>query len=229
MPSFKIVSVDMFGTLVNVDSIAPDVWKAFLKNEYSSELAEKYWNRASELVFKYFDEQIIKKGRYVSLDTIFRECYEELFLEIKLKFNPGEASKVLAYHHSHSKPYGDALSFLGSAGGKYPVCLSSDTSDFMLGDLTKLYPFDHIFTSENLLSYKSNSGGRFFSAVTSHYGISPEDIIHIGDSNSDVIGAHDAGVTSCWLNRNNRKWTNAVKPDYEAASLVEVAKIMGIY
>jgi FMN phosphatase YigB (HAD superfamily) len=228
MPVFKVVSVDMFGTLVDVDTIAPNVWKAFLKDKYSAELAEKYWNRASELVFKYFDEQIIKKGRYVSLDIIFKECYEELFLEIKLKFNPGEAAKVLAYHHSHSQPYSDALSFLGSAGVKYPVCLSSDTSVFMLGDLTKLYPFDHIFTSENLQSYKSNSGGKFFSAVSAHYGISPEAIIHIGDSNSDVIGAHEAGITSCWLNRNNRKWTNPVKPDYEASSLIEAARILGL-
>jgi FMN hydrolase / 5-amino-6-(5-phospho-D-ribitylamino)uracil phosphatase len=96
----------------------------------------------------------------------------------------------------------------------------------MLGNLIKIFTFDHIFTSDNLQSYKSNSGNKFFSAITSHYGVAPPDIIHIGDSSSDVIGANEAGIVTCWLNRNNRKWTPRIRPDYEVASLDEAAKIL---
>jgi len=65
MKKFSIVSVDMFGTLVDTDSIAPSVWRTFLKDEFTEELAEKHWNRASELVYGYLNEQVIKKQQYI--------------------------------------------------------------------------------------------------------------------------------------------------------------------
>jgi len=228
MADFKVVSIDMFGTLVDVDGIACDVWKTFLKDEYTVELAVKYWKRASELVFKYFDEEVIRKHQYVSPMVIFEKCYSELFQEMDLDFSPEEAAKVLAYYHSSSKPFSDTLPFLNSAGKKYPICLSSDTNDVMLGELTKLYAFDYIFTSDHLEAYKSNAGKRFFSAVVTHYGVKPQEIIHIGDSNSDIIGASEAGLITCWLNRNGRQWSHNITPDYEVNSLFETASVLGI-
>ena len=97
----------------------------------------------------------------------------------------------------------------------------------MLGQLRELHSFDNIFTSEGLETYKTGSEGKFFSAVIEHYDIEPGRIIHIGDSLSDVLGANEAGIVTCWLNRNGIKWRHDVKPDYEVTSLSEVALILG--
>ena len=227
MKRFSIVSVDMFGTLVDVSSRKYVIWRAFLKDRYSDELAEQYWERATDLVFQYYD-QVIQKRQYVPPKVIYEICYSKLFLEIDLDIDPKEAARLLAHQHSFSTPYGDAMIFLDSVGKEYPICVSSDTDEDMLGPLRQLYPFDNIVTSEQLGSYKTSADKRFFSAVINHYGARPESIIHIGDSGSDVIGASEAGIVTCWLNRKHRIWSHDVEPDYEVNSLIEVASILGI-
>jgi len=228
MTNIQVVSVDLFGTLVDVDSIVHSFWRTFLQDAYTVELADKYWNRASELTFEYFDEQVIQKRQYVSLRLISEKCFTRLFSEFGLNHDPKEAARILALHYHLCAPYNDTTTFLNSVGKEYPVCLSSDTDDDMLEKLVHLYPFEHIFTSDQLQAYKANSGKRFFSEVIAHYGVKPEEIIHIGDQNSDVIGANDAGIVSCWLNRNGREWGHEIKPDYEVNSLIEAAGILGV-
>ncbi len=228
MTQFRVVSVDMFGTLVNVGSRKYLVWRTFLKDRYTDELAEEYWGRATDLVFQYFEDQVIQKRQYIPPKAIFETCYSKLFSEIALDFNPKEAAQVLAHQHSFSTPYGDAMLFLDSVGKEYPICLSSDTDEDMLGSLKQLYPFDNIVTSERLESYKTSSDKRFFSEIINHYGVRPKNIIHIGDSSSDIVGASEAEIVTCWLNRNDRIWSHDIKPDYEVKSLIEAASVLGV-
>jgi len=228
MKKFSIVSVDMFGTLVDVSSRKYVIWRTFLKDRYSDELAEEYWDRATDLLFQYSEDEVTPKRQYIPLKVIFEICFSKFFSEIDLDFNPKDAAQILAYQHSFSIPYGDTMLFLDSVGREYPVCVSSDTDEDMLGPLRQLYQFDNIVTSEQLESYKTGADRRFFSAVIDHYGARPESIIHIGDSSSDVIGASEAGIVTCWLNRKHGIWSHDVKPDYEVKSLIEVASILGI-
>jgi putative hydrolase of the HAD superfamily len=64
--------------------------------------------------------------------------------------------------------------------------------------------------------------------IVKHYGVSPGDIIHIGDSSSDIIGANEVGIVTCWWNRDRGKWAYDVKPDYEVNSLIDAASMLGI-
>lgn len=228
MKRFRVVSVDMFGTLVDVASRKYLVWRTFLKDRYTAELAEKYWGRATDLLFQYFEGQVIQRGQFVSLKEIFEICYSKLFSEIDLDFDPKEAAQILAHQHSLSTPHSDAVLFLDSVGKEYPICLSSDTDEDMLGALKQLYAFDSIVTSERLESYKTSADKRFFSEIINHYGVRPEDIIHIGDSSSDIIGAREAGIVTCWLNRDRRIWSHDIKPNHEVNSLVETASMLGV-
>ena len=113
-------------------------------------------------------------------------------------------------------------------GRQYPICLATDADDDMLIDLIDIYPFDSIFTSGKLGVYKANADGRFFSVVIRHYGVSPEEIIHIGDGRREILSAHKVGMITCWLNRKGLEWKHDVMPDYEVGSLVEAASILGI-
>jgi 2-haloalkanoic acid dehalogenase type II len=227
MSDFKVVSVDMFGTLVDVNSIAPLVWRQFLKDRYTIELAKQYWDRANVLLFQIYD-RVIQEQRYVPPKVIFKQCYSELFREIGLDFDPEKAALILAHNHSFSEPFSDAAPFLNAVGKNFPICVSSDTDEDMLGQLKHLYPFDTVFTSESLETYKTGANGRFFSAVIDYYDKEPERIIHIGDSLSDIIGAKEAGIVTCWLNRKNKTWSHDIKPDYEVKSLFKAASILGI-
>ena len=228
MTEFRVVSIDMFGTLVDIDSIRHIVWRTFLKDGYTAELAEEYWSRVGDLLFQLIDDQIIKERPYVSLKAMFEAMYSRFFSEIGLDFDPKEAARVLAHQHPFSTPHDDAVPFLDSVGREYPICLASDTDEDMLGSLVELHPFDKVVTSERIGSYKASADRRFFSEIIDHYGVRPEHIIHIGDSSYDILGAGEAGITTCWLNRNNRVWSHGIEPDYEVTSLLEAASVLGV-
>jgi FMN hydrolase / 5-amino-6-(5-phospho-D-ribitylamino)uracil phosphatase len=226
MKKIKIVSVDMFGTLADTDSIRYHVWREFLKDKYTDQLVEKYWDRATEILYKYYETLAMDNERHYSVKNSFGLAYSEVFHEIGLDFDPYEAAHVLAGYHPLSTPYADATSFLNNVGKNYPVCLSSDTDDDMLGTLKDLFTFDHIFTSEQLRCYKANTGGHFFSVVIGHYQVKPEEIIHVGDGRLETVSAKKAGLVTCWLNRKGASWTHEIKPDYEVNSLFDLVPIL---
>lgn len=228
MREFKVVSIDMFGTLVDLASVRYDVWRTFLKDGYSNEIADDYWSRASDLVSTYVENEVIGKDRFVTAKTVFEFAYSTLFHEIGLAVDPKEAAQVLARFHPCSTPYDDAKLFLERVGERYPICLSSDADDDMLDQLTELCHFDEVITSESVASYKGASGKRFFSEVAARCRVQPADIIHIGDSHSDIVGANSSGIASCWLNRKRRAWQYDVRPDFEVNSLIEAALLLNV-
>jgi FMN phosphatase YigB (HAD superfamily) len=225
---YNVISVDMFGTLADLSSINQPVWKEILGNEYTPQLAEKYWNAGSEKVLKFFESEILGKGRYVPPRSMFEQCYSHLFPEKGINSDPRDAAEILASHHSQSRLFTDVAPFLDSVGNEYPICLSSDTDEDMLGPLREIHYFDKVFTSEELGAYKTGSEGRFFKAVVDHYGIEPESILHIGDSIADIAGASQAGVATCWLNRTSATWEYEIVPDIEVSSLFECAELLNI-
>ncbi|MFC1958344.1 HAD family hydrolase [Chloroflexota bacterium] len=221
MRQAKIVSIDMFRTLVDLEGRKVAEWQMLLKDKYTPELGEEYYAHLDNLWLKYSQQD-----KFLSVKSMFMMCFTELFSKIDVELDPAEATKLWAQQHSLSEPFDDSILFLNSVGKEYPICLASDTDDDMLGTLKQMYAFNYIFTSEQLGSYKANADGKFFSAVINHYGVRPEEIIHIGDSKREIIGASKAGIITCWLNRTGSKWSYEVKPDYEVNSLTEAAAIL---
>jgi len=44
--NIKIVSLDLFQTLISVDESIEYAWREFLKENYTEEFAAKYWDRS---------------------------------------------------------------------------------------------------------------------------------------------------------------------------------------
>ena len=64
-----------------------------------------------------------------------------------------------------------------------------------------------------------------FHAACAQLGLAPGEVLHVGDdAEMDVVGAHRAGLRSCWLNREGRAWPrHDVRPDLEFADLAALA------
>jgi len=92
----------------------------------------------------------------------------------------------------------------------------------MITGIYDLHPFNAVFASEQLGYYKSST--EYWTHVLNYYHVSPESIFHIGDANSDIIIPKKIEMLTCWINRNNRKWNNLVKPDFEVHSLEQVLR-----
>lgn len=63
-----------------------------------------------------------------------------------------------------------------------------------------------------------------FQLAIDQLGVHRESVWHIGDSlETDVVGAQAAGLTGVWLNRKGKPPRHGVTPDFEIASLTELA------
>jgi FMN phosphatase YigB (HAD superfamily) len=98
----------------------------------------------------------------------------------------------------------------------------------MLSGPRRLHAFQEVFTSEDLKTYKLYGDGRFFRIVAGRCNLGPAEIIHIGDSPREIVGARKAGLATCWLNRTGLVWPSHDYPDCQAHSLAEVARILGV-
>jgi len=224
MSKFSVVSIDMFRTLVDVGGLLKyDRWQKLLKENYTSELAQECQFLLDSSWTKHFP-----RDRFALQKQIAHLCFTDLLSKIPLEFSLSEAIKLTAEQHSLSKPFDDSIAFLNKVGKEYRICLASDADEDVLGALRNMYAFDSVFTSEQLRIYKEWADGRFFSAIINHYGVNPEQIIHIGDDVSEIVGASKVGIITCWLNRTSLEWSYDIKPDYEVGSLVEAAAILGI-
>ncbi|CAA9327814.1 MAG: Hydrolase [uncultured Lysobacter sp.] len=69
-----------------------------------------------------------------------------------------------------------------------------------------------------------------FHAACTQLGVAPAQVLHVGDDiEMDVVGAHRAGLRTCWINRPDaagalRAWPHAdVRPDLEFSTLAALA------
>lgn len=220
----EVISLDLFGTLVDVQQSLRPAWVTILGDRYSDVFSEQQWGRATEILRTKLTGAGLDGQPFRSVRRIFEESFHILFSETGLTFDPELAADLWVQGHKASKPYSDVEPFLRAIGPKYKLCLSSDCDAEMLSTIHDYYTFDHVFTSQKLKTYKSNPV--FFEQVLEHYSVRPEKVLHIGDAIVDVAGPARIGMRTCWLNRGDRQWEYPMKPDIEVKSLTQVAGML---
>lgn len=226
--NFELICIDMFQTLVDVNTRVPYIWKRILKDQYSDKLAQECAKSVRKNVFNRFHDSVSDKKEFENLKTMFTPFFSAVLQEMNISFDPREAVRIFMDEHTNAAPYEDVESFFSLIADALPICLVSDADYEMMHPILKKYKFDKVFISEEVQSYKNEADSKIFEEVLKHYSIDPSKILHIGDSSSDVVGAHKAGIKTCWVNRLGGEWKYTPRPDYTVKSLDEVAAIVGI-
>jgi len=225
---FELICIDMFQTLVDVNSRIPFIWKRILKDQYNEKLALECAKSVRKNVFNKFQKSVFENKEFINLKTMFAPFFYTVLKEMNITFDAEEAVKIFMDEHTNAAPYDDVENFFVSIGDALPICLVSDADYEMILPILKRYKFDEIFISEKIKSYKNAPNSKIFTEVLKHYSINPSKVIHIGDSSSDIIGANRIGIKTCWINRQVEEWKYTPKPDYIAKSLSEVSTIVGV-
>lgn len=225
MLNFKVLSLDMFQTLVNIESRVPYIWKQILQENYALDLATKYRNDLMSIFLSYFHERS-KKDEFITIKSMFEYSFNRLFKEVELNINSELAADIITREHGNASLFDDTKIFLDSIKGKVPVCLVSDADDKMILPLLDRFEFDNVFISEQIKAYKSHKEGKIFKELINKYEVEPEDILHIGDGYSDIVGAKRIGIKTCWINREKRSWDYDIKPDYSVEKLTDILSIL---
>jgi HAD superfamily hydrolase (TIGR01549 family) len=222
--NIKIISLDLFRTIVDIGQTPDIIWQLFLKDKFSVELSGKYLKRIDEINSGRCDASAMGISNFKTVRTVLEETLTEFFAEINLDYSPKLAANVIMENHKLAGIFGDVKPFLQKTGGKYKVCLSTDADEDLIKNVNSIYHFDNLFVSETMQMYKLNPG--FFQQVIGHYQLPPENVLHIGDSKYDIIAPKGLGIQTCWLNRRNVRWDDTVKPDFEVKSLLEIPDLL---
>ncbi|MGH8028970.1 MAG: HAD family hydrolase [Arenimonas sp.] len=133
-----------------------------------------------------------------------------------------------AFHDERNKIefFPDALEALARLAAHAPVLALTNGN----ADLVRIGIVDH-FTG--CISAReaghAKPDGPIFQAACKHLGLSPREVLHIGDDPVlDVDGARRAGLRTCWINRRNEAWPRHLpKPELAFTTLAELADWLG--
>jgi putative hydrolase of the HAD superfamily len=212
----------MFQTLVDVNSRIPFIWKKILQEKYTSKLEEECMRLIGIKIITPYHHITGQANEFRDLKTLFKPYFKEIKEWLGLDFDEGTAARIFLSEHGFSIPYPDTRPFFEQWNGRTPLCLISDTDDDMILPLLEQYSFDSVFTSENTCAYKGDPRGTIFKAALDHYGLTPERVLHVGDSISDIKGAKSLGIQTCWINRNGNEWPYDIQPDYVIKKLTDL-------
>ena len=114
--------------------------------------------------------------------------------------------------------YPDAIEALQRIAALLPVAALTNGN----ADLDRIGLSAHFRFS---LSAREHGRGKpsacLFHAACERFGIAPQYVLHVGDDTElDIVGAHQAGLRTCWINRDGRGWPRGdIESDLEFAHL----------
>lgn len=87
--------------------------------------------------------------------------------------------------------------------------------------------FDEILVSEEEGVWKPDP--IIFQRALERFGVDANRTVYVGDSpEHDVAGAHAAGISSVWINRQHRAWPGGTRADFEIARLSQLVDVLGL-
>ncbi len=101
------------------------------------------------------------------------------------------------------KAYQETKTVLSELGKKFQVFIGSNTDNDVLESVMRKNDIavQKVYTSEDLKCYKPDS--RFFRHILEENGLSPQEVLFVGDSvTDDILGPKAIGMKTVWLDRN---------------------------
>ena len=224
----KFISFDIFQTLVDVNERIPQIWQGILKDAYTPEKAAEGAGTVLGELPRVYGAAVLS-DRFRTMEEVYLECAEAAAGKLSFRASPRDIAYHLMAQHAQAPFYPEVPECLRRLSSQYKIVLSSDSNHLMVDGLLERVPHDRAFISDDLGCYKGSREGRFFRTVLRELNTAPEEVLHIGDSRSDIHGARQAGIASCLVLRDGKSWSGACEadcPDYVISNLQEVEDIL---
>ena len=220
----KLMSFDVFGTLVNVRDGSYDAFASILRETSSSGVdAKAFW--------EYWETRNI--AHYWEPYRRYRDICEialgETFAHYGLHGDPGLIARYFDCFPSFTL-YPDVEATLDRLARICRLAVVSNIDDDLLAVTPLGRTFDLVCTAERALGYKPD--GTLFryllAQASSRFGIAREEILHCGQSQfTDMVGAKPLGLTVAWINRRGVALDPSVpKPDYVFSDLNSLLRLV---
>ena len=160
------------------------------------------------------------RQRLITLERMLQAAGDDVAL-VQPAFDAFFAARCEVEH------YDDSLAALDRLAARVPLAaLSNGNADLERIGLMHVFAFQ-LGAREHGAAKPAAS---IFHAACAQLQCEPAQVLHVGDDvEMDVVGAHQAGLRSCWINRadahgKRRRWPrDDLRPDLEVPSLAALA------
>ena len=233
----KVVLIDIDNTLLDFDAYV----RASMKNGFHIFNLGPY----EESMFLVFEKINIEMWRRIeegslTYEELLRERWNKIFSELDLSFDGCRFEKYFRECLFDSAiPVDGAMDLLDHLKDRYLLCVASNGPyEQQLNRLKKadmLSYFSKVFISEKIGASKPSA--EFFASCLGELNFDraeqglpallPEEIIMIGDSlSSDIIGAADFGIKTCFFDKNTKGNIDGLPIDYVVSSLDAIRSVL---
>lgn len=226
--AYRLVSLDLFNTLVDLDAIVRPLWEGITGGPCTDSQLAAY---ADALVEGYGADYraAAERSDFLSMREIFTVGFARAFQRLGMSYDAADAADRLIREHDRAPFFPEVPAVLRTLAARCPIAVSSDADLDMVRSLLTRIPHRYEFLSERLRVYKRDAQGRFFAAVLRETGLRPQEILHVGDGATDVLGAGRAGLAVCHVLRRpepSRRWEESERPRYTIRSLEELPALI---
>ena len=196
----KVIIFDAFGTLFKVTSGGSakrimknitdcgivvderaflDEWKSYYKRHTASDCEfMKERDIFISRIQMFYDRYHVNRNAENDADSLLAEAFER-------------------------KAYPEIQTVLNKLMENYPVFIGSNTDNDVLEKVMRKNKISvhKVYTSENLKCYKPDR--QFYAKILDDNGLSPSDVLFVGDSiTDDILGPKAIGMKTVWLDRD---------------------------
>ena len=223
----RAITLDMYGTLLDLETSFVQGFGQFLKEKGSSRNAAEViqiW----EAVYlrESMVDTMLGRGRTL-FEKVRRECLSQVFSTLGLSHNSEDIERLLTTDAQVSL-YPDVLDGVAALRDKYTLSVLSN------GDLDSLeravaglsIPVHQVISAEQAGAYKPHSV--VYRTASEHLNLQPSQILHVAAHPWDIRGAKSFGFLGVYLNRENIPYGDAPpQADLEITTLTELAGLLG--
>ena len=217
--TFRLVSFDVFGTLVSVRDGSYDAFRSILTDSGRPDLAVRaFWEYWEERNIAHYWEP------YRAYKDICELSLDEAFAHFGIK---GDPALIRRYFEAFAEfnLYPDVSETLDILARRFRLAVVSNIDDDLLAATRLNRNFDLVCTAERASGYKPD--GTLFRYLIEHAGSRLNEILHAGQSQfTDMVGGKPLGLAIVWINRRRVALHSSVpRPDFvlpDIASLVPI-------
>ena len=136
---------------------------------------------------------------------LFEERIRMFYRRYAIKRNAAADSDSILQGAFTRKAFPEAADALSALRKEYRVLIASNTDNDVLEQVMtqNRIAADGVYTSENLKCYKSNPD--FYRKILDDIGLSPREVLFVGDSvRDDILGPKALGIPAVWVNRSGK-------------------------
>jgi 2-haloacid dehalogenase len=217
----KLLSFDVFGTLISVRDGSYDAFRSILEDCGRPDVrVQDFWEYWEERNIAHYWEP------YRPYKEICEHSLEETFAHFEIR---GEPRLIRRYFAAFSgfELYPDVMPTLDVLGRRHRLAIVSNIDDDLLTATPLVRGFDLVCTAQRAKGYKPD--GTLFRYLIAHSGVGLAEILHAGQSQfTDMVGGKPLGLTVAWINRRGVDLHPSVpRPDFAFRDIASLIPLLG--